>query len=55
MSQALQRIDETREALIGALAERNWEAVGELTWDAAQRLMRCSVSHRWTKLHCARS
>jgi len=30
MSQALQRIDETREALIGALAERNWEAVGEL-------------------------
>jgi len=30
MSQALQRIDETREALMGALAERNWEAVGEL-------------------------
>ena len=30
MSHALQRIDETREALIGALAERNWEAVGEL-------------------------
>ena len=30
MSHALQRIDETREALIGALAERNCEAVGEL-------------------------
>ena len=30
MSHALQRIDETREALLGALAERNWEAVGEL-------------------------
>ena len=30
MSHAMQRIDETREALIGALAERNWEAVGEL-------------------------
>jgi len=30
MSHALQRIDETREALIGALAERNWDAIGEL-------------------------
>ena len=30
MIHALQRIDETREALLGALAERNWEAVGEL-------------------------
>ena len=30
MNQALQRIDETREALIDALAKRNWEAVGEL-------------------------
>lgn len=30
MSQALQRIDETREALIAALAERNWDAIGEL-------------------------
>ena len=30
MSHALQRIDETREALIGALADRNWDAVGEL-------------------------
>ncbi|OYU06938.1 MAG: flagellar protein FliT [Pseudomonas sp. PGPPP1] len=30
MSQALQRIDEAREALMGALAERNWDAVGEL-------------------------
>ena len=30
MSHALQRIDETREALLGALADRNWEAVGEL-------------------------
>lgn len=30
MSHALQRIDETREALLGALAERNWDAVGEL-------------------------
>ncbi|MDB1110444.1 flagellar protein FliT [Pseudomonas extremaustralis] len=30
MSQALQRIDDARLALIGALAERNWDAVGEL-------------------------
>ncbi len=30
MSHALQRIDETREALVGALADRNWEAIGEL-------------------------
>ncbi|KAB0511474.1 MULTISPECIES: flagellar protein FliT [Pseudomonas] len=30
MSQALQRIDETREALMGALADRNWDAIGEL-------------------------
>ena len=30
MSQALQRIDETREALVGALAERNWDAIGQL-------------------------
>ena len=30
MSQALQRIDEACEALMGALAERNWDAVGKL-------------------------
>ena len=30
MSHALQRIDETREALMGALAECNWDAIGEL-------------------------
>lgn len=30
MSQALQRIEQTREALIFALAERNWDAIGEL-------------------------
>ena len=30
MSHALQRIDEARDALISALAERNWDAVGEL-------------------------
>jgi hypothetical protein len=30
MSQALQRIEETREALIDALAERNWDAISEL-------------------------
>ncbi len=35
MSQALQRIEETREALVDALAARNWEAIGEL--DAACR------------------
>lgn len=29
MSQ-LQRIQQTRDALIDALAERNWEAIGEL-------------------------
>ncbi|MNC54168.1 MULTISPECIES: flagellar protein FliT [unclassified Pseudomonas] len=30
MSHALQRIDDTREALIGALLERNWDAIGKL-------------------------
>jgi hypothetical protein len=30
MSAALKRIEETREALIGALAERDWEAIGKL-------------------------
>ncbi|POA19151.1 flagellar protein FliT [Pseudomonas sp. FW300-N1A1] len=30
MSPALQRIEQTREALIGALAERNWETISEL-------------------------
>ncbi len=30
MSQALQRIEQTREALIDALAERDWDAIGEL-------------------------
>ena len=30
MSQALQRIEQTREALVDALAARNWEAIGEL-------------------------
>ncbi|ROL81919.1 flagellar protein FliT [Pseudomonas protegens] len=30
MSAVLQRIEETREALVGALAERNWQAIGEL-------------------------
>ncbi len=30
MSLVLQRIEETREALVDALAERNWEAIGQL-------------------------
>lgn len=30
MSLALQRIEQTREALVDALAERNWEAIGQL-------------------------
>ncbi|MFJ3369992.1 flagellar protein FliT [Pseudomonas sp. NPDC086251] len=30
MSQALQRIEQTREALVDALAARNWDAIGEL-------------------------
>ena len=30
MSHALQRIDDTREALISALSERNWDAIGKL-------------------------
>ena len=30
MSRVLQRIEETREALVGALAERDWEAIGQL-------------------------
>ncbi|HCN46621.1 MAG TPA: flagellar protein FliT [Pseudomonas sp.] len=36
MSAVLKRIEETREALVGALANRDWEAVGEL--DQACRL-----------------
>jgi hypothetical protein len=34
MSLVLQRIEHTREALVGALAERNWEAIGQLDLDA---------------------
>ncbi|MDY7560749.1 flagellar protein FliT [Pseudomonas sp. 10B1] len=30
MSLALQRIEQTREALVGALAERDWNAIGQL-------------------------
>lgn len=30
MSAALKRIEETREALVGALAERDWDAIGKL-------------------------
>ena len=30
MSHALQRIDDTREALVSALTERDWEAIGKL-------------------------
>ncbi|WP_122869148.1 flagellar protein FliT [Pseudomonas viridiflava] len=30
MSVALKRIEETREALVGALAERDWAAIGKL-------------------------
>lgn len=30
MSAVLQRIEETRVALVDALAERNWQAIGEL-------------------------
>ena len=30
MSLVLQRIEQTREGLVGALAERNWEAIGAL-------------------------
>lgn len=30
MSLVLQRIEQTRDALVGALAERNWEAIGQL-------------------------
>ena len=30
MSHALQRIDDTREALISALRERNWDEIGKL-------------------------
>ena len=30
MSQAMQRIEQTREALVEALAERDWQAIGEL-------------------------
>ncbi len=30
MSQALRRIEKAREALVDALAERNWDAIGEL-------------------------
>ncbi|MNJ12621.1 hypothetical protein D3C77_68140 [compost metagenome] len=30
MSHALQRMDDTRNALLSALSERNWEAIGKL-------------------------
>ncbi|MBV4459651.1 MULTISPECIES: flagellar protein FliT [Pseudomonas] len=33
MSPVLQRIEDTRMALVSALAERNWEAIGQLDLD----------------------
>ncbi|WP_426204934.1 flagellar protein FliT [Pseudomonas sp. TWP3-1] len=33
MSLVLQRIEDTRQALIGALADRNWEVIGQLDLD----------------------
>ena len=33
MSSALKRIEETREALVGALAEHDWEAISKLDLD----------------------
>ena len=33
MSLVLRRIEQTREALVGALAERNWEVIGALDLD----------------------
>ena len=35
MSLVLQRIEQTRDGLVNALAERNWQAIGE--WDLACR------------------
>lgn len=45
MSQALQKIDETREALSEALAERNWGAIGELDLGChrAEPCSRCAI------------
>lgn len=39
MSEVIARIEQTRDMLLAALAERNWEAVGSWTWNAACALV----------------
>ena len=38
MSEVIARIEQTREMLLAALAERNWEAVGELDLECRLRI-----------------
>ena len=38
MSEVIERIEHTRELLLAALAERNWEAVGELDLECRLRI-----------------
>ncbi len=46
MSEVIARIEQTREMLLAALAERNWEAVGSWTWNAACASVTWSVRRR---------
>jgi hypothetical protein len=54
MSLVLQRIEETRDALVDALAERNWDAIGELDWLAVPA-WKTSEEARWTRPRCAKT
>ncbi|MCE0911102.1 MULTISPECIES: flagellar protein FliT [Pseudomonas] len=38
MSEVIERIEHTRELLLAALAERNWQAVGELDLECRLRI-----------------
>jgi hypothetical protein len=53
MSLVLQRIEETREALVDALAERNWEAIGELDLACRSCMEDVMSEARWTRPRCA--
>lgn len=53
MSQ-LQRIQETREALIDALAERNWMPSASWIRPAGCVSRMCWTKRHWTRLFCAK-
>lgn len=53
MSAALKRIEETREALVGALAERDWETIVKLDPPVVPVSKTLSAKMRLMALSCA--